>query len=144
MIPMLANLTGLESAGVVGGLVFGATGAIVAIVSLFKKTDTKISPQPLHVEMDRALHERFANKDDFEAHVAANTERHAQIYRRIETVEREARTGLAAEIARINADRQHTMEKLNDQFTFIRESLSAIKTEMKLKRGATPTTNRHE
>ena len=131
---ILASLTGLETAGVIGGLIFGGAGTIVAIIALFKKTDTEISPQPLHVEVVKALHDRFANKEDFEAHVAANTDRHAQIYRKIETVERDARAALAEEIARINADRQRTMEKLNDQFTHIRESLAAINTELKLKR----------
>ena len=131
---ILASLTGLETAGLIGGLVFGCAGTVVAILALFRKTDTEISPQPLHIEIDKALHERFANKDDFEAHVAANTDRHAQIYRKIETVERDARAALGEEIARINADRQRTMERLNDQFTHIRESLSAINTELKLKR----------
>ena len=135
MIPIFAEITGLEAAGVIGGLVFGAAGTIVAMVALFKKTDTEISPQPFHVEIDKALHEQFAGRDDFMAHVAANTERHAQIYRKIEVVERDARMALAEEISRINVDRQRTVERLNDQFTFIRESLSAINTELKLKRG---------
>jgi hypothetical protein len=131
---MLAEFTGLESAGVIGGLVFGGAGSLVAVIALFKKSGTEVSPQPLNVEIVKALHEQFANQDDFEALVAANTERHAQLFRRIETVERDARAALTDEIAKINADRQRTMEKLNDQFTFIRESLSAINTELKLKR----------
>lgn len=131
---ILASLTALETAGLIGGLVFGGVGSLVAILALFKKTSTKVSPQPLNVEIVRALHEQFANKEDFEAHVAANTERHAQIFRKIENAERDARSALAEEIARINADRQRTMEKLNDQFTFIRESLAAINTELKIKR----------
>jgi len=131
---ILASLTGLETASLVGSLIFGGAGTAVAVVALFKKTDTKISPQPLNVEIVKALHERFANKDDFEAHVAANADRHAQIYRKIETVERDARAALGEEIARINADRQRTMERLSDQFTHIRESLSAINTELKIKR----------
>ena len=131
---ILAELTGLETAGVIGGLVFGGVGSLVAILTLFKKANTKVLPQPLNVEIVRALHEQFANKEDFEAHVAANTERHAQIFRKIENAERDARTALAEEITRINADRQRTVEKLNDQFTFIRESLAAINTELKIKR----------
>jgi hypothetical protein len=131
---MLAELTGMEAAGVIGGLVFGGAGSLVAVIALFKKTDTEVSPQPLNVEIVKALHEQFANQEDFEAHVAGNTERHAQIFRRIELVERDARAALSEEVSRINADRQRTMEKLNEQFTFIRESLSAINTELKLKR----------
>ena len=134
MVPILADLTGLESAGLIGGLVFGGIGAIVAVIALVKKTDTQISPQPLLVEIRKALHEDFAKKEAFDSHVAGNTERHAQIFRRIEAVERDARKELGEEISKINADRQRTMEKLNEQFTFIRETLSAINTELKFKR----------
>ena len=134
MFSILASLTGLETAGVIGGLVFGGAGSLVAVIALFKKTDTEVSPQPLNVEIVKALHDQFANKEEFAAHVASNTERHAQLFRKLEIVERDARAALTDEISKINADRQRTMEKLNDQFTFIRESLSAINTELKLKR----------
>lgn len=131
---MLADLTGLETAGVIGGLVFGGAGSLVAVIALFKKTDTQVSPQPLNVEIVKALHDQFAQKDDFEAHVAGDRERQAQLCRKLELVERDARTALAGEMAKLNSERQRTMEKLNEQFTFIRESLAAINTELKLKR----------
>jgi hypothetical protein len=131
---ILANLTGLETAGIIGGLVFGGAGSLVAVIALFKKTDTQVSPQPLNVEIVKALHDQFARKEDFEAHLAGDTERHRQLLRKLELVERDARIALGGEIAKINSDRQRTMEKLNEQFTFIRESLSAINTELKLKR----------
>lgn len=98
---------------------------------------SEIEPQPLRVQIDEELHQRFAAKDEFEAHVASNTERHAQIFKRIENAEREARGNLSEEITRINTDRARTMEKLNDQFTFIRESLAAINTELKMSRSPT-------
>ena len=131
----LAELTGLEIAGIVGGLVFGGAGSLVAVIALFKQTDTQVSPQPLNVEIVKALHDQFAQKEDFEAHVAGEKERQAQLLRKLESVERDARMALGAEIAKINGDRQRTMEKLNEQFTFIRESLAAINTELKLKWG---------
>ena len=131
---MLANLTALETAGIIGGLVFGGAGSVVAVIALFKKSDTQVSPQPLNVEIVKALHDQFAQKDDFEAHVAGDRERQAQICRKLELVERDARTALGGEMAKLNSERQRTMEKLNEQFTFIRESLAAINTELKLKR----------
>jgi hypothetical protein len=134
MISILADLTGLETAGVIGGLVFGGAGSLVAVIALFKKADTEISPQPLSVEIVKSLHDQFANREEFESHVAASNARHAQLLQKLELVERDARTALAVEISKVNADRQRTMEKLNEQFTFIRESLSAINTELKLKR----------
>ena len=133
-IIMLAELTGLETAGIIGGLVFGGAGSLVAVITLFKQTDTQVSPQPLNVEIVKELHDQFAQKEEFEAHVAGETERQAQLLRKLERVERDARMALGAEIAKINSDRQRTMEKLNEQFTFIRESLAALSTELKLKR----------
>jgi hypothetical protein len=133
-ILMLAELTGLETAGIIGGLVFGGAGSLVAVIALFKKTDTEVSPQPLNVEIVKALHDQFAQKDDFEAHVARETERQTQLLRKLDLVERDARTALGTEIAKINSDRQRTMEKLNEQFTFIRESLAAMNMELKLNR----------
>lgn len=127
-------LTSLETAGVIGGLVFGGLGSIVAVIALFKKSDAQISPQPLNVEIVTALHDQFASKADFDAHIASNTERHAQLFRKLDTVERDARAALHTELSKLNTDRQRTVEKLNDQFTHIRESLAAINTELKLKR----------
>ena len=66
--------------------------------------------------------------------VAHTTNRHAQLFARIEKVENASREHLALEVAKIQQDRTRTMEKLNTEFVFIRESLSAINTELKLKR----------
>jgi hypothetical protein len=93
-----------------------------------------ISPQPLSVSIEESLHEQFADKDAFGALVTSNTARHAQLFSKIEAVEKDARSALGDEVFKINCDRQRTMEKLNEQFTFIRESLAAINTELKLKR----------
>ena len=92
--------------------------------------------QPVTVKLVEEMHEQFADKEAFEALLGNNTERHAQLFKTIERVEREARLSLTAEVAKINTDRARTMEKLNEQFTFIREQLAAINTELKL--------NRHE
>lgn len=135
-VALLAELTGLETAGIIGGLVFGGAGSLVAVIALFKQSDTQISPQPLNVEIVKALHDQFAKQDDFSAHLSRDKERQAQLQRKLELVERDARTALGAEIAKINSDRQRTMEKLNEQFTYIRESLAAINTELQLNRAA--------
>jgi hypothetical protein len=131
---ILAQLTGLETAGIIGGLVFGGAGSLVALIALLKKTDVQVSPQPLNVEIVKSLQERFASQADFETHLAANARDHTRLIRKIEGVERDARSALGAEISLIHADRARTMEKLHEQFTFIRESLSAINTELKLNR----------
>ena len=81
-----------------------------------------------------ALHEQFADKGEFEKLVNHTTNRHAQIFARLDKAEREAREHLAHEVSAIQADRSRAMEKLNSEFIFIRETLSAINTELKLKR----------
>lgn len=91
-------------------------------------------PQPFRVQIDEELHEQFADKEAFEGLVASNTARHAQLFTKIETVEKDARRSLGEEVSKINNDRARTMEKLNQEFTFIRESLTAINTELTLKR----------
>lgn len=91
--------------------------------------------QPVDVRLVKALHEEFANKSAFDDLVATNSRRHEQLFGRIELVERDTRAAIALEVTKINTDRTRTMEKLNEQFTFIRESLSAINTELKLNRG---------
>jgi hypothetical protein len=111
---------------------FGAL--VVAIIALNKKSDAQISPQPLLVQIRKALHEEFAKKEEFDRHVTINTERHSQLFKLIEKAQETARTELHQEINEIQADRARTMEKLNEQFTFIRESLAAINTELKINR----------
>lgn len=93
-----------------------------------------ITPQPLQVEITEELHQKFAGKEDCESLMAGNTQRHAEIFRRIEHSEAQARKVLAEAIRKIDADRERMLEKFNQEFTFIRESLSAINTELKLKR----------
>ncbi len=136
---MLAELTTLETTALTLGMVFGGLGCLIACVALFRKQEMQLSPQPLTVEVVKALHEQFADKEEFQALVQANTDRHAQLFKTIERVERDGRGALAGEVNKIQADRQRTMEGLNSQFTFIRESLAAINTELKLNRE-----NRHE
>ncbi len=90
--------------------------------------------QPVDVRLVKALHEEFANKLDVQVALKSNTERHAQLFRAIEKVEREARAEMDRRFVELARDRKETMDRLNDQFTFIRENISSINTEMKLKR----------
>jgi hypothetical protein len=101
-----------------------------------KRRATAIEPQPLAVEIARDLHEQFAAKRDFEELRTANTRRHAELFQKIEAVESAARADLARELKEVNEDRRRTLEKLNEQFTFIRENIAEIKTELKLRRNS--------
>lgn len=86
--------------------------------------------QPLAVKLVEELHEQFAGKKEFDELSKNNTERHAQIFSRIEKVEREGRDNLDRRIAEINLSRTQTMEKVSDQLQFIRESIVEVKTQL--------------
>jgi hypothetical protein len=111
--------------------------AVMAVATFGMWWDAKKKPlqisQPLTVEIVKALHEQFADKAEFKSHVTANTERHGQIFHRIDKVEREARLAMNERFEKLNEDRQATMEKLNNQFIFIRENLAGINRELKIR-----------
>jgi hypothetical protein len=114
-------------------IVAGALGIAVYAKQLFFAPKQEKVPQPLSVEMVKALHEQFADKELFEDHVAHNTERHGQIFNKIDAVERQARIALDTRMGTLQEERALTLEKLNAQFTFIRESIAAINTELKIR-----------
>lgn len=90
--------------------------------ALGKESQRTITPQPLAVEMTKELHEQFASREEFRNHVVHNTERHGQLFNRIDKVERDSRQS------------QHeSMEKISNQLTFIRENIAAINRELQLK-----------
>ena len=134
---MFAEMTSAEAWNLGANLFLSAAtvaSVIIMIVMANKKQQVTLSPQPLTVEVVKALHEQFADKGEFEKLVNHTTNRHAQIFARIDKAEREAREHLALEVSAIQADRSRAMEKLNAEFVFIRENLSAITTELKLNR----------
>lgn len=110
---------------------------VISLVALKRKQETVISPQPLTVEVVKALHEQFADKDDFDELKDHTTQRHGQLFKAIEKVEREAREAMDKRFENLNDERKETLERLNNQFTFIRESIVAVQTELKI-RNRTP------
>lgn len=93
----------------------------ISIIALNKKQEVKVD-QPLSIEIVEELHERFAAKRAFDELVKHNTERHGQLFNRIEAVENEYRRELGRQI-----------EKVNEHFTFIREHIAAINRELKIR-----------
>lgn len=76
---------------------------------------------------------RYAGKLEFERHVAHNTDRHSQLFSNIERVERDARVAMESRFTALNDERRQTLERLNEQFTFIRESIAAINRELQIR-----------
>jgi hypothetical protein len=85
------------------------------------------------VELLEDLHDQFASKKSFDEHTEGNTKRHSEIFGEIRRVETEARERLETRMALLNEERGETLEKLNNQFTFIRENISEIKTELRIR-----------
>jgi hypothetical protein len=93
----------------------------------------EIANQPVTVQLVQELHEQFASKKIFEDHVKNNTGRHSQLFNRIDEVERHARLAMDAKFTALNEERKETLEKLNAQFTYIRENIAAINRELQIK-----------
>lgn len=123
----------LVASAVASSIVVGAVVGVLQYLQSKRTQIREISPQPLTVEVVKALHEQFADREAFEDHTKHTTTRHAQIFGRIDSVERTGRAELIALENKIQLDRQRTMEKLNDQFSFIRESVASINTELKIR-----------
>jgi biopolymer transport protein ExbB/TolQ len=90
-------------------------------------------PQPMNVEIVKALHEQFADKKIFEEQIKHTTKRHGELFAAIARVEREAREAMEYRFADLNKERAASLEKLAEQFTFIRENLAAINNELKIR-----------
>lgn len=98
-----------------------------------RQNRTSISPQPLTVEVVKALHEQFADKEEFKKLAAHVTNRHGQLFSAIDKVERDARAAMDRRFEDLNTERRTTLQQLNEQFTFIRENIAAIKTELEIR-----------
>lgn len=92
-----------------------------------------IAPQPFAVEITKQLHEKFADRKDFEEFKGHVTQRHSQIFNRIDSVERGTREMLDKRFADLNEERRESLDKLNEQFLFIRENIAAINRELQLR-----------
>ena len=99
---------------ILAAIAFGAN-SVLDLVSRMRGDNNKPTQiaQPLAVELVEELHEQFAGKRIFEEHVKNNTERHGQIFKRIEKVEEDTRNSIVREVAQINNERRQTLESLN-------------------------------
>jgi hypothetical protein len=142
---ILAQLSTNVPAATTNSWIWGMAGACTILATvlvcwnqLMKALDRHSGksnvPQPLTVEIAKQMHEQFADKTVFQEHVEHNTGRHAQLFREIERVEREARAALEVKFADLAIERRESLEKLNEQFVFIREHIASINTELKLRR----------
>lgn len=113
-------------------MLFNALGKVWDRLNGKSRTNI-ISPQPIAVEITKQLHEKFADKHEFEDLRKHTTERHAQIFNRIDKVERVGREEMDKRFKDLNEERRESLEKLNDQFTYIRENIAAINRELQIR-----------
>jgi hypothetical protein len=100
---MLAEMSGLEIGSVICAIIFGAATLILAIVSIFKKTEVKVE-QPVSITITEELHKVFANREAFEKHIGENREDHDKIFSKIGGVERGAATSLEQKVETVRRD----------------------------------------
>jgi len=77
--------TGLETAGIIGALVFGGLSCVVSIIAILKKQEVKID-QPLMMKMQ----EEFVPQKRFEHELQENKREHENLFKKIGGVERGA------------------------------------------------------
>jgi hypothetical protein len=127
-----------------GSWLWGAVGVAVGLGAILfcwnqlmraldRFSGKSATPQPMNVEIVKALHEQFADKKVFDALVEHNTKRHGELFSAIERVERKAREAMEHRFTALNDERRETLEKLNEQFTFIREHIAAINRELQIR-----------
>jgi hypothetical protein len=120
----------LESAGIIGALIFGATGAIVSVIALVKKSEVQLSPSPTPVE----LVDGFVTRHDFREHVAASQAVHQDLFSKIAAVERGGRDATDRHLADLRRELNATtstmhelkgeMKQLTSQLILIQQELS--------------------
>jgi len=104
----LAEITTLESAGIITAIAVGALSVILATVALLKRSDVQVFPQPLTVEIVKALHEQFASKTEFDAFVL-KAEKEFAAQREI------LRREIPAMVAAINAEGEKRVRRVHSR-----------------------------
>ena len=76
---IIAEISGLEIASFVASVVIGAGGLVTAIVTISKKQDVQVSPNPISVEMVETL----VTKTEFNKQSERNEATHRELFSKI-------------------------------------------------------------
>ena len=133
--PMLAETAplSLDQPIVIAVLCLLGFAALAAAINQIWKLADRFKQKPHPGDVQRESAAKFATKSEFNQHVRGNTERHGQLFDKIDRTERAIRSDMDQRFLNLAEDRKETMEKLNTQFTFIRENISSINTELKIR-----------
>lgn len=122
---ILADVMTWGQMGVLAGILAAVVAAVTAVAAYFSRARVEIGPQPLTVEVVKALHQQFANLEEFKKLAAHTTERHAQLFKAVDRVREDARTEIAKAVNVINEDRARTMEGLRQDFSSVKTELTS-------------------
>jgi hypothetical protein len=93
---MLAEISNGEWAMIIINAAIG----IIALIALMKKTDVKVSPQPLEVKEAAS----FVHRHEFEKHIETNSQTHRDIFSKIGGVERGASGAIERQVEVVRKD----------------------------------------
>ena len=120
----------LDSAGIIGALLFGAIGAVVSVFALVKKSAVEVSPNPLPVEFV----DSFVTRQDFREHIAANQAVHKDLFAKIAAAEHAGRDATERHLNDLRRELNATtstmhelkgeMKQLTSQLILIQQELS--------------------
>jgi hypothetical protein len=123
---LLAQLTGLESAGIICSIIVGVLGSASGVIMLFKRQEVQVQ-QPVDVQLVKAIHDQFASKEDFLAHVDQNLQTHRDLFAKIGGVERGARQHLEEKLDAMQRSSEEGREKLHDRINAVLEAVSELR-----------------
>lgn len=99
---ILAEASGLETAGIISAIIVGGFSVIIATIALIKKQQVQVD-QPVQVTITEELHKVFAAKEAFEQHVKDDKREHENLFSKIGGVDRGNGEKMSREVGAIHS-----------------------------------------
>ena len=134
---IIAEISGLEIASFVASVVIGAGGLVTAIVTISKKQDVQVSPNPISVEMVETL----VTKTEFNKQSERNEATHRELFSKIGGVERGANGALEGKVMAIWNEvgtQGKCIAGLEKETELQNQTLAAVQADIKLILGRLP------
>lgn len=123
---LFAELTGLETAGIICSIVAGVLGSASGVIMLFKRQEVQVQ-QPVDVQLVKALHDQFAAKEDFDRLVEHNAMTHRDLFLKINGVERGARERLEEKLDAMQRSSEEARVRLHQRLNTVLEAVSELR-----------------
>jgi predicted transcriptional regulator len=106
-----------------GGLLLGFGSLIVAVIAINKRTEVKVTPNPLHVKEA----ESYVAKPEFEKHVTLNNQDHRDLFSKVGGVERGAASKLSEELKTLREERREDTDALHNKINKVDREVGELK-----------------